>query len=1117
MLTAAAASLAWTQGARAAGPVGATPKTAVDPVAEGFLSPPNSARPRVWWHWMNGNVTEAGIKLDLEWMHRVGIGGLQNFDAQLMTPQVVEKRLSYMTPDWRKAFRYAASLSDELGLELAIASSPGWSETGGPWVKPEQGIKKFVWSEATIPGGRRYNAALPAAPSVTGPFQDLPATKDPIAADTGRPTSQFYADTLVVAYLLPDRADKAAPPTFTTSGAAADLTALGDGRQTTFVEVPAPKGDAAAWIRADYAAPRTIGAVTLGLEITGDGAWPARLEASDDGQAFRTVATFPQGGADFPQGTTPQHTISFPPVTARAFRVRFDDFHAGPGLSRLGGVPGAATIPFGKPSDRTRIKVSRVVLHEDARVHRFEQKAGFGVVSDYYALATPRDVVARAVAPSSVVDLTAKVSPDGRLDWTPPPGQWRVLRFGYSLTGKENHPATAEATGLEVDKLDRGAVKAYIETYLDSYAETTGAELMGDRGVRALLNDSIEVGPMNWTPDMVGQFKRLRGYDPIPWLPVLTGVIVGDAARSDAFLFDFRRTIGDLLADSHYGQIAESAHARKLTHYAEALEFGRPSLGDDMAMRRHADIPMGAMWTYRPELGPRPPYVADLRGAASVAHVYGQNLVAAESLTAAFSPWAFAPADLKPIIDLEFALGVNRPVIHTSVHQPIEKKPGLSLAVFGQYFNRHETWAEQARPWVDYLSRSAFMLQQGRFFADVAYFYGEEAPLTGLFIDRPIDHAPEGHGFDFVNADIVLNHFKIEDGALSTPSGMRYRVLYLGGSSQRMTLPVLRRIAELVEQGAVVVGERPTGSPSLADDPDAFAALARKLWSGAAGKGRVLSTLDLDAALRDIGLARDFEIATPGSDAELMFVHRAVGDGHVYFVSNRKAKAEQVEARFRVTGLRPEIWRATTGASEPVSYRMENGHTVVPLDLTASDALFVVFREATTTAAATRPARALKTLVGIDGDWVVTFEPDRGAPATATVAGLASLSDNADPGVRYFSGTATYRKAFTLPGKLAPGLRIDLGTVGDIAEVFLNGKPVGTSWLAPHRLDIAAAARPGRNDLEIRVTNLWVNRLIGDAQPGAVKLAFTTVPTYVPGAQLRPSGLIGPVSVLVET
>jgi hypothetical protein len=1113
MLTAAAASLAWTR------PVGATPKMVADPIAEGFLSPPNAARPRVWWHWMNGNVTEAGIKLDLEWMYRVGIGGLQNFDAQLMTPQVVDKRLSYMTPDWRKAFRYAAGLSDELGLELAIASSPGWSETGGPWVKPEQGIKKFVWSETTIPGGRRYDAALAPAPSVTGPFQDLPATKDPIAADTGRPPSRFYADTLVVAYPLPDKAD-APPPTFTTSGGATDVAALGDARQTTFVEVPAPKGDAAAWVRADYAAPRTIGSATLGLEIASDGAWTARLEASDDGKTFRTVAAFPQGGADFPRGTVPQQTISFPPVTARVFRVRFDDFLAGPGLTRLGSVPGAVIIPFGKPSDRTRIKVSRVVLHEDARVHRFEHKAGFGLVDDYYALNTPGDVVTRAVAPGSVVDLTAKVSPDGRLDWTPPPGRWTVLRFGYSLTGKENHPATAEATGLEVDKLDRAAVKAYIETYLDSYAEAAGPELMGDRGVRALLNDSIEVGPMNWTPDMVGQFRRLRGYDPIPWLPVLTGVIVGDAVRSDAFLFDFRRTIGDLLAECHYGQIAESAHARKLTHYAEALEFGRPSLGDDMAMRRHADIPMGAMWTYRAELGPRPPYVADLRGAASVAHVYGQNLVAAESLTAAFSPWAFAPADLKPIIDLEFALGVNRPVIHTSVHQPIEKKPGLSLAVFGQYFNRHDTWAEQAKPWVDYLSRSAFMLQQGRFFADVAYFYGEEAPLTGVFIDRPIDHAPEGHGFDFVNTDIVLNHLKVEDGQLSTPSGMRYRVLYLGGSSERMTLPVLAKIAALVEQGAVVVGERPTGSPSLSDDQEAFAQLAQKLWSatdGRVGKGRVLATRDLNAALRSIGLARDFETAAPGSDAELMFVHRKIGDGHAYFVSNRKAKAERVEARFRVTGLRPEIWRATTGASEPVSYRIEDGRTVVPLDLIANDALFVVFREPTAKTAETRPPRALKPVATIDGDWAVSFEPGRGAPATATLERLASLSDSADPDVRYFSGTATYRKTIALPARIAPGLRLDLGTVGDLAEVFLNGKSVGTSWLAPHRFDIAAAAKPGRNDLEVRVTNLWVNRLIGDAQPGAAKLTFTTVPTYAPQAPLRPSGLIGPVSVLVET
>lgn len=1081
---------------------------------DGFRDPPNAARPRVWWHWMNGNITEEGIRRDLEWMKRVGIGGLQNFDAHLLTPQVVDKRLIYMDADWQKAFRYAARLADQLGLEFAIASSPGWSETGGPWVRPEQAIKKFVWSETIVAGGRRFSGSLARPPAVTGPFQDLPAEKELVATDTGEAVPEHYADTVVVAYRLPD----AAPPQakLSTSGDLADTSALSDGWQATSVAIPADSETKPAWLRADYSEPQTIRAATLGLHIStsllGAAVPTAFLEASTDGINFRRVAEFPGGGV-------PQHTISFPPVTARSFRVRFGPFSEAEGLTRLGSVPGAAIISFGAPSDRSTIRISEFALDSDARVNRFEQKAGFGVVPDYYALATPVGVGGRFVPKNEVVDLTGKMTPDGRLDWTPPAGRWKVLRFGYSLTGKRNHPATVEATGLEVDKLDRAAVKDYIETYLDNYLKATGPELLGKRGVNALLNDSIEVGAMNWTGDMIAQFRRLRGYDPMPWLPVLTGAVVEGAEESDAFLYDFRRTIGDLLADSHYAQISESVRARGMVHYAEALEFGRPSLGDDMAIRRSADVPMAAMWTYKPGGEPKPAYQADMRGAASVAHVYGQNLVAAESLTSAYSPWAFAPADLKPMIDMEFALGVNRPVIHTSVHQPIEKKPGLSLAIFGQYFNRHESWADQAKPWVDYMSRSAFLLQQGRFVADVAYFYGEEAPLTGLFEKKTIGDAPEGHGYDFVNADVLLNQFKVEGGQLTTPAGARYRALYLGGSSQRMTLPVLRRLSALVEAGAVVVGAKPLGSPSLADDQAEFAALADRLWGGMApGRGRVIADNDIDKALRMIGVERDFDYAGSAPDSKLMFVHRRLDDGDIYFVTNRTARAEAIEARFRVTGKRPEIWRAETGKSEPISYRIENGHTVVPLQMKENDAFFVVFRKPAVKLAEAISKPEYRVIAAIDAPWSVHFEPGRGAPDSMTLDRLAPLDENANEGIRYFSGTACYSSSFDLHRAVPEGepLWLDLGKVGDLAEVLVNGRSLGITWLAPHRVDIAEAAKPGRNSIEVRVTNLWVNRLIGDAQPGAAKIGFTTLPTYMPDAKLRPSGLMGPVTLLAR-
>ena len=659
-----------------------------------------------------------------------------------------------------------------------------------------------------------------------------------------------------------------------------------------------------------------------------------------------------------------------------------------------------------------------------------------------------------------------------------------------------------------------------MNTYLRQFAEVTGAEHMGKHGLRAMVTDSIETGASNWTGDMVAQFRRLRGYDPRPWMPVLAGVIVGSRRQSDAFLYDFRRTLADLIATEHYGQLAATAHAHGLTVYGEALELGRPVLGDDFDMRRYADVPMAAVWVYPVDLGVHPSFLADMRGAASVAHVHGKKFAAAESFTSGYSPWAHAPSDLRRVIDLEFSHGINRPVIHTSVHQPVDDKvPGLSLSFFGQYFTRHETWAEMAKPWVDYIARSSFMLQQGHNVADVAYFYGEEAPLTSLFRDEAVADAPVQYAYDFVSADVVLNHLSVNGNELVTAGGARYTILYLGGSSRRMTLPVLRRIAALAEAGATIVGLAPVSSPSLHDPADEFTEISLRLWSGApvtpVGKGRVVAGTEVEAALRLLQIAPDFSFTPSQSDSQVLFVHRRLPDGDIYFLNNRKARAERTEAHFRVIGKKPEVWRADTGAREPVSYRFENGQTVIPIEFLPEDSYFVVFRTPTDTAAAIVKPAELKRVAKIEGHWGVSFEPGRGAPESVRMENLQSLSASSDPGVRYFSGVARYVKSFDLPRRAGPGapLILDLGEVGDVAEVAINGRVVGTVWKAPYRIDIGGAVHRGRNELQIRVANLWVNRLIGDAQADAARVTFTTVPTYRPDAPLRPSGLMGPVTI----
>lgn len=1089
-----------------------------DALLRGFLDPPNGARPRVWWHWMNGNISQDGIKLDLDWMHRVGVGGVTIFEGAINTPQVVPHRLIYMTPEWKQAFDHAVKTARSMGMEVAIASSPGWSETGGPWVPAAQGMKKMVWTATRIEGGKPFNGKLPHPPEVDGTFQNFQVAGR--RAPDGRIVTppEFYADAAVVAYRIPDGDDTQAKlnPQVTSSGGAVNVPALSDGDvETVAVDLPASAPGREGWVEFDYGHPQMIQAATLAsindvISVFDheSKAVPPRLEASDDGVNFRKVA-------DIPFSSLVENTASFDATTGRYFRVVFP------------------AQPAGVPEHDHRI--TELVLASGARVNEWEKRAGFANARDFYAIGEPKVAPQFIVPQDGVVDLTGKMAPDGTLEWTPPAGQWMVLRIGYSLTGHENGPAPAEATGLEVDKLNRDYVKNYLDGYLKMYSNTVGPAMMGKEGISYLLTDSIEVGPQNWTDHILEEFQQRRGYDPRPWLPALTGVVIKSPADTDRFLWDFRRTLSQLLAENHYDEIADDLHAHGMRYYGEALEYHRPSLGDDMEMRSKTDVPMGAMWTWAEQPGPDIDYISDLRGAASVAHIYGQNLVGAESMTSRGPAWSFSPNTLKKVADLEFALGVNRFEIHESTHQPVpDMAPGLTLGPYGLWFNRNQTWADEAKPWVNYLARCSYLLQQGHYAADVAYFYGQEGPLTAVFGWKPIEDAPEGYAFDFVNSDVILHELTVKDGRLVTPGGTSYSILYLGGRSQRMTLPVLRKIDELVHQGAVLVGNRPTDSPSLADNEQDLQRVADELWGKTTaqtksvrrvGKGRVYAGMSSNEVLGALGVAKDFEYDTQEPDTTLMFLHRKLDDGDLYFVDNRMDRVAEVNATFRVDGKAPELWDAATGERQPASSETANGRTTIPLHLDPYGTTFVVFRKPAASGSLQLPAPHETEVTSLhdslNQNWDVRFETNRGAPPSAHFDRLTSWSENANDGVKYFSGTATYSKTIEIPQSVfAPGahLWLDLGDVKEIAAVRINGKDLGIAWKTPFRMDVTDTLVPGPNHVEIQVTNLWVNRLIGDQQPWSLKkYTFTDFTPYTADSPLLPSGLLGPVRLMSLT
>ncbi|TQK18314.1 alpha-L-rhamnosidase-like protein [Microbacterium sp. SLBN-154] len=1062
-----------------------------------FLDPPADARPHVWWHWMDGNIDIPGLRADLEWMHGAGIGGVQIFDGGMGLPTVVAAPVRPGSPSWDEAMTAATTRARELGLEVAVATSSGWSASGGPWVESVDAMKKIVWSEATVDGGAPVRISLPPLPTSVGAYQD---------SGTDDAARRFSAHWRVLA--VPDDLDRLplrAQTVETSSGDVAAAGTLTDGSFAGGVSLARdPDGPSEAWIVQRFAEPVTVRSVVVGLPgPRGFGAAPparAALEAETGAGTWAVVVELLDTRA-------PVRSASFAPVSARAFRLRL---HGEPATTALPPMAdGLATPPVLRPA--RAFEVSEFALFTASRVHVGEAKAGFGVASDYYALDSP-DATAGVIDPAQVFDLTYHLR-DGILEWTPPPGRWRILRLGASTTGAVNGPALPDATGLEVDKLDAGRVRAYLETHL---ARFTGP---AEDAVSALLSDSIEAGLQNWTDAIAEEFAARRGYDPTPWLPCLLGWVVGDAASADRFLYDYRRTLAELLSERYYGTLAEVAHERGWTFFTEALEDGRPQLGDDLAMRAPADVPMGAMWTFAPEKGPRPTYVADLRGAASVAHVYGAAHTGSEAFTAFEDPWTATPGSLKHVADLQLALGVTRFCIHSSPHQPSTAPlPGMALAPFlGQTFSRNETWATMARPWIDYLTRCSALLAEGEPAVEVAVFVGEEAPVTALFSEAPDDTAPAGYGFDYVGVDALVNVLGVADGRI-TARGASYAVLFLGGSSHRMTLAALAHIERLLTAGATVVGRAPEASPSLADDPEAFAAIRDRIWGSDHG-GRLVATSDLSEALRMLGIPPAVVVGDPA----VRMISRRV-EGHlVTFVANPGPTpvSTSVSVSVSVSGsgsgsgsvsvsgddaARIALWDPVTTTATALQ-ALPGGPATFALELAPFGSAFLVAG-----ADAPVPARDGERRVPLDGSWRATL-PGHAPQLFATVPRL--WTDDADRAG--FSGVGTYETRFTLSAADLQGLvSVQFESVHDIAEILVGGESAGVVWTAPWRLDITDRVREGENLLAVRVATGWRNRLIAEAKAPSGRIYAPMTGVFTVEAAPRPAGLTGPVSLVLS-
>lgn len=1135
------------------------PLRAAESPEAAFHDPPATARPWAYWFVMDGNLTREGITADLEAMQRAGLGGVILMEVDVGIPR---GPVQFMSDEWRALFKHAVSEAQRLGLQITLNAGPGWTGSGGPWIKPEQSMQHLVAAETNVVGPARFDAILPRA----------------------QPRKPFF----------------------------------------------------------------------------GEGALPPALEKARK-EFYRDVAVLA-----FP---TPRDNARIPDIDEKALYLRAP-YSSQPGVKPF--LPAPAS--FDEP---------------------------------------PTDA---CIPADQVLDLTARLSPDGRLDWDVPAGDWTILRFGRTSTGQNTRPAPLPGLGLESDKFDPAALDAHFAAFIGSLLKTVGSPQKAGAGWTMLHMDSWEMSSQNWTADFRAEFQARRGYDPQPYLPAMTGRVVGSRELSERFLWDLRQTAQELVVANHARHLRELGRRHGFGLSIEPYDMNPCA---DLELGGVADVPMCEFWAQGYGFATE----FSCFEAVSIAHTLGRPVVAAESFTSGDGErWQLYPGALKAQGDWAFCAGINRIVFHRYQHQPwLDRAPGMTMGPYGVHWERTQTWWDLVPAYHQYLARCQYLLRRGLPVADICYLVPEGAPQVFRPPASATRGAPpdrRGHNFDGCAPDVLRQQTSVQDGRLRFTDGMSYRLLVLP-EFDTMTPRLLRKISDLVHAGATVVGPPPRRSPSLADYPRGDAEvqrLAKELWGDGAppgrlterrvGKGRivwggeVVANADAKTALNPLATAkwiwfpegqpaiaalvgsrafqRSFVVApnrtvasarfaatadnsfavwvnghaagagdnfhqtyvldiadrlVPGtnrlviaaanggdqpnpagligslkiefrdggtlelptdrewqcsktgirgdepeaslpadwtaarelgpfdmapwnqareaapppevyppydvaklllvkmqvapdfeSDGQLRYTHRRDGDADIYFVANPAATPVKARARFRVTGKQPELWDAVTGDIRPLpDFTPEPDRTLVPLNFDPHQSFFVVFRRSAKPA--TTPAPNFSDVVPLaeaGGPWQVSFQAGRGAPSQIRLDRLIDWTQHADAGVRHFSGLATYRTTFETGAEFkdrSPNKRVflDLGTVKVMAAVRLNGRDLGTAWTEPFRLDATTALVAGTNTLEIRVANLWPNRLIGDAAlPPDQRVSWTTWNPFAQDTPLLSSGLLGPVRLLTE-
>ena len=1096
-----------------------------------FARPPMENQTAAWWHWIDGALTREGITKDLEAMKAQGISNATVLNIYRRLGIGYEGRtVDFGTPEWYAIFRHAVEEADRLGMEIGAANCDGWSESGGPWITPELSMKQYTWRKTFVHGnGRTQKVQLL-----------LPPSKE-----------HFYRDVAVVAYRSEaPNSFVAAAPKVTCHGEYPITTlvknheyyeedphldqddvfpgdVLVDGSTTSMLTLDKDKT-----VLMEFAQPFT--AEVLCIQIMASKApypIPVVIEVSEDGRAWKEAGR----------------------VYARGFMQQ--------------------KLPF----PRTESRYWRLTINEPLSPTTFSElsllKAGERSLSE---------TVPGVTIPSTadVVNLTGKMSKDGTLRWAAPEGDWTVIRFGYTSTGKNNHPASPQGVGLECDKMDTTALNIHFKAFPQKLIDAAGP--LAGKTFTYFLVDSWECGQQTWTEGFQREFKRRRGYDLTAWIPVLCGERIASVERSQAFQFDFDRTRGELVQDNYFKHLADLCHRAGMKLWSEGIYGGAamPPV-DVLKSYEYCDVPMTEFWAQAWDYVEwpvvfRPANYGNHAIPYHVSLIYDKPVVGSEAFTG-MALYSDSPIDLKLYGDLAYTQGVNRMILHSYVHQPDNRRPGVTLGIYGQTFNRNNTWFNAGDGFFGTQARIQYLLQLGDRRSDALVYLGDRLPnteMTSMEIERSL---PANIKFQYINQEVLLNRLSVKDGKIWLDGRHPFKFLLLRG--EQMQVETARALERLVNAGARVYGPRPGSTLSLVDldkHNAELAAIVARLWDS----GKVRN--GLDAILEDY--VPDLQLRGLGID-DVLYYHKTIGDVECYYVSSKdNNRPVNFEAVFDAGRRRVEIWDPMTGlVREQTLFVSDASKTVVPMTLQPRQGVFVMLRPddgrphivrltdrsgaqlfpntdgsfVRALPEATRGADGKICLRGVNGGafrmelsdkgtaeasfaaarrvvvdgsvGTMSFE-DEPAIGTLPIGVFRDLSGFLDLRIKYYSGRVTYRTEAELPdGFVRPGCRVLLAipAFGSTAQVTINGHTLETVWDPAAMTDISAWVRPGKNDLVIQVTNPWRNRIIGDLNDvPSTEQHWTTSPLQqknTPPRQiihkytrLYPAGISQPITIYSE-